>query len=292
MRTCFTLFMCCAALFVCAAHAQEAEAPCTARLEPTPVVRAESAAPLSNAGVSSAFSVRLRNVSDARCSFSLAFAGSERADALTADTGAQLDYVISRDSAGADVVFDSRRPDLWNPHQSFQSAFPLHVVIRTAVAPRAGRYTGSVNIALRDASAGELDRSVINIEAAVPAHVQAFLSGATLQTGGYALLDLDELTAGETASATLRVRATSDVDVGFQSDNRGTLVHEQNSAYRIEYRLRAGDSDIDLSAGSGVTSFPGAQIPPDIPLTILIGDVQRAPAGSYRDRIVVTVSAR
>ncbi|HVV34659.1 MAG TPA: hypothetical protein VHC73_15635 [Vitreimonas sp.] len=271
------------------AFAQPAQ--CSAHLTPLGVVDAAIDEPLSGAPGLEAFSLRLREISDPSCRFQLSFEVGAQSGGLHGDNG-ELNFRVTRYAAGGGILYDSRQPNAADA-ASLRSDMRLYLIADPGASPRAGLYNNSIYAVLRAAdSATELDRQPLALRASIPAHVQAFLSGASQSNGGYALLDFQQLTRGETGHATLHLRATSDVDISFESENAGALVNESDGDYHVPYQLSADGQPIDLRRGEQVARTPAAVATRDIGLDVQIGDVSQALAGNYHDRVTVTVSAR
>lgn len=278
-----------------AAHGNGADEQCRARLAPPGRVSLDLADPLSGAASAEAFELELRNISDGGCRFTLAVEEGRRGGGLRRRSGAALDFRIARDAAGAEVLFDSRQPGA-GPRAALRAPrrdLRLFLIVNPGDAPRAGEYSADVRLTLRNAENDVVDQAALELEARVPEQVQAFISGASQSGGAYALLDLEELTTGEIGRATLRIRSTSDVRIKFDSEHEGRLARAQGG--RISYDLSADGAPVDLRQGGRRGYGVEASIPltaREIDLQVRVGDTARAPAGEYRDRITITVTAQ
>jgi hypothetical protein len=91
----------------------------------------------------------------------------------------------------------------------------------------------------------------------------------------------------------LHVDSTTDVDVTFSSENVGEMAHDTLEGYGVPYELLVGGEAVDF--GSEIASehrLPADSTRLDLPLAVRVGSTANAPAGDYRDRITITVSAR
>lgn len=278
------------------AHGNSADGACRARLAPPARVNLSLADPLSGAASAEAFELELRNVSNGACPFALVFEEGRRGGGLQRGSGAALHFRIAGDAAGSDILFDSSQPGAGS-HVMLRGSrrdVRLFLIVSPGNNPRAGEYSGSVRLTLRNEASDDVDQAWLALEARIPEQVQAFISGASQSGGAYALLDLEELTTGEIGRATLRIRATSDVRIHFDSEHEGALAQAQGG--RISYDLSADGTLIDLRQGQrrrgqGMdASIPASAR--EIDLLVRVGDTMRAPAGDYRDRITITVTAQ
>jgi len=277
------------------AHAHAQEAPCAADIEPTPEVRANFVDPLSGDDAIAPFTLRLRGGGGA-CRYELALRADHDARALMRDDGPEaLSYVVARDAAGHDIVFDSARASESLARPAFaDDRLDLFLIARNTPGLRAGAYDARLSmraIAVGDESA-DAGETALPLAAFAPAQVEAFLSGTASAGGAYALLDLGELSAGLTGQARLRVRASAPVRVAFESAHQGQLQHEDIADQRIEYELSASGVEIDLDVDGAALSDVMAGDGVDMALNVRIGETSRAASGRYRDRITITISAQ
>lgn len=287
---------------------------CDARLQHVPRVTATFADPLSVDTAIEPFTLRLRDISDPGCRFSISFEDDQGRDGLRRQGGnRRLDYRIALDAAGASVVYDSNRPN--SPFGAaamfgLDGRLTLYLIVELGSGARAGEYAEEIRAELRPlGDRRDVDDMELDLAADVPAHVQAFLAGVPGSGGAY-MLDLEELTTGESGTATLRILATSDVDISFESENDGRLVHEDEIS-AVPYELNVGSQqETVIAGGAGHRNGRGrghyshgnghghghheqdGPLSIDLPLEVRIGDVARSAAGDYHDRITITVSAR
>lgn len=108
-------------------------------------------------------------------------------------------------------------------------------------------------------------------------------------------LDFGTLAPGQTRNCDVLIKKNSDCTVSFSSDNNGVLKAVPTpTADQIPYTASAAGIAVDL-AHSGSTVLPGG-IPagPDgnrYPVTVTIGNYGVVAAGTYQDRITLTVVA-
>ncbi len=305
-RHALALSVVCALLGATPALAHNDADECSARLERPPQVTAVFADPLSLPTAVEPFTLRLRDVSDSRCAFRISFEDESGRDGLRRQGGrARLDYRIALDAAGSTIIFDSEQPN-----SAFHATGPfgldgrvtLYLIVDLGSRGREGLYRETIRAkVLAGGERRPVDEADIQFAARVPSHVQAFLSGTPSADGGYALLDLQELTTGETAQAMLRVFATGDFSVSFESEHEGRLAHEDDEDAYVPYEFSADGETVNLNAALQQRSRGGTshgnghdedRRSVEIPLSVRIGDVTRAPAGEYRDRITITVTAQ
>jgi hypothetical protein len=158
---------------------------------------------------------------------------------------------------------------------------------------RAGRYVEQLRLLLIDENGTELGSDFISLRMNVPQAAALRIFGAAGGGEGPARMDLGQLSSTrETRSAPFQVRvwSTAPYNVTFGSDNGGYLVHA-NGLDRIRYQLTVDSRQVDLTSPSE-THFPShTGAAGDIhPLELLVGPVT-ALAGSYSDRVTITITA-
>lgn len=300
-----------------AAFAHGNSSHCRARLDAQAEAMATFHNPLADSVAVEPFTLRLTGISDPDCRFRVRFDDDRGRDGLRREGGNQrLAYKIAADAAGASIIYDSTRPNSpFHGGGSFSAdgRLTLYLIVDLGSRARAGMYRETIRARIyeREDEHRDVNDSDIAFAALVPAHVQAFLTGTPSSGGGYALLDLQELTTGETAQATLRVLATGDFDISFESENGGRLANEAIEGAYVAYDFSIGSEHIDLNSGGhghsqghgqghyshgqghgyGHTE-DGAALRTELPVQVRVGDVSRSPAGNYRDRITITVTAR
>lgn len=159
----------------------------------------------------------------------------------------------------------------------------------------AGNYSQRLQLSLVDSSSGELfDQMILKLNFTVPSAATLAVVGATSGAGGMKVIALGQLSqTHETRSPDfdLLVWSNAAYRVTFASDNRGQLVHS-NGVDHVTYRMTINGTAIDLS---GPSSFPFNRRTSSTGdfhrLAVIVPPVGQAPAGDYRDRITVTVTA-
>ncbi|WP_300379046.1 hypothetical protein [Henriciella sp.] len=174
-------------------------------------------------------------------------------------------------------------------------AVPVRLSVPTEWGLRAGTYTEQLELLLIDDAGNIADRSSLTLTIIIPPASSLRLVGAVVGSGdsGPAQIDLGNLSSTtETRSNPFaaRIFSTAPYSVEFSSANMGSLLHEQGSE-QIPYRLFFDGTEVDL-AGTYEIAFPEhtSQAGDRRAMRIVVPPVV-ALAGSYSDRITMTVTA-
>jgi hypothetical protein len=107
-------------------------------------------------------------------------------------------------------------------------------------------------------------------------------------TGGSGIIDFGQMYTDQRAGLRVDVDANTSYDAVLRSDNGGSLRHSSDPASRVPYRIQV--DGVELSGGR-TFGWSGRNRTAHL-LEVVIGSVQKALAGSYDDRWVLTVTAR
>jgi|GEM_PF-4699795 len=129
--------------------------------------------------------------------------------------------------------------------------------------------------------------------ASVPARAQTNFAGVS---AGYlngtttALVDFEEIQAGDMRRIVLQVRANTDAGIDVSSENNGAMI-ATDSANRIDYALTVDGEACDLSTGCALTRTPERTLNGSAyPMEFTIDTDAMLMAGDYRDVVIVDVN--
>lgn len=207
------------------------------------------------------------------------------------------------------IFEDSSRPRLLANVQAPQSSGVLTAVLRgetreltldmllkipAGQTVHAGTYSDIVTASLYDAKTLRLlDQATISLTVPVPARAEVTVSASSTHPSfakTYATLDLGTLETGETGTAYIFVRSTSDYTVSLASENGGKL-RRQRGGWMISYALTVDGAPVRLtSTPQRVLTAPGPTNGDAHELEVTVGDVSRKRAGRYTDLLRIMVS--
>lgn len=240
------------------------------------------------------FNIRVRNEGRGRCTASIRVA---RIDG--ANIGSPLAYSLRSGSNSIDILpteasaATAESDFLVNgiPGGANGRAVPFIVTVPTRWGIEAGFRSEQFLLTLLDAAGEVLDRHVLTINMQIPSSVSMRLVGAT---GTETIRSINLGTIGkerpnQSDPFGVRVWSTSPYSVSFTSENAGVLAHEAGLD-QIPYDLRMDNMLVNLVTGSEFT-IPSVAPPLGIihRLSVQAGPAT-ARAGSYSDRVTVTVS--
>jgi len=164
----------------------------------------------------------------------------------------------------------------------------------------AGTYTESVRVSLYEGSPESarprlVSSDIVNFNARVLATARARIDGggglSPLQ-GSRTMLDFGELSDGSTRNFDLIVEANAGYRITLQSMNGGTMRNDRERlATPVQYTLTIDGAAVQLGSAAelNATGNGGAQRHRG---AVTLGLVEKLIAGTYRDEILVTISAR
>jgi spore coat protein U-like protein len=163
-----------------------------------------------------------------------------------------------------------------------------------------GLYRDSLQVTLYEGAVGNSTRKDSKYFT-VTARIQPMVELSVVDSGapfnpqaGSKVVDFGSLMQGQSRRFDLRIRGNAGYRVTFQSENGGVMKHtDPTDSSAIPYVLDAGGAIVNLDRGqhgfggekSGITGLNGDRLG----LTITVGPVAEATAGTYRDTITVTV---
>ena len=163
-----------------------------------------------------------------------------------------------------------------------------------------GLYRDSLDVTLYEGTVGNFTRKDSR-NFTVTARIQPMVELSVVDSGapfnpqaGSKEVDFGSLVQGQSRRFDLRIRGNSGYRVTFQSENGGVMKHtDPTDSSAIAYVLDAGGAAVSLDRGqhgfggekSGITDLNGDRLA----LTLTVGPVGEATAGTYRDTITATV---
>lgn len=242
------------------------------------------------------FKVRIRNQGDSACDLRLAVgreAGVLGSDspviALTGPTG---DIRLGSVTAAIDSVTGLAQVKI---PAGGEIAVPYEIRMNVGWGSAAGTYVENLLFELVSTT-GERQSSTQRTQLLlqVPSAVRIRFAGA-LGENNEPRLDMGELSPDKPSRSppfAIRVLSTAGYQMRFESVNSGNL-QRNGGTERIPYQMSVGGRPMDLSLGSGLISVGHhTGLAGDIhPVAVLIAPDPLRHAGSYSDRITVTVTA-
>lgn len=219
--------------------------------------------------------------------------------------GARLAYRLSPDRRGSVRLQDLpvARPDeilsgvLPSGGREVRDIYFIVLDQGQQVAP--GGYLDRLRINLFEGERGALVETVISmlrfdVESVIEARFE--IDGAALALGGYThVLDLGVLKPGLKRAFGLDIRTNVPFTVQIASQERGVLRHANGDpAAQVPYRLRVDGRSVELRSPLRLSGRADGwrRRGRRFPMAIEIGALDHALAGSYKDTLTVTVSAR
>ena len=226
---------------------------------------------------------------------------------ITADTqpdfqftgsGATLEFEIDSAFGSSDITrFDV---PITLPSSATPSPISLMFKVPSGQYADHGDMQIDLKVALIDSQTAELlaNEKIFTLVNRTPLRAQTNFAGtsAGYENGTtYALIDFEEISAGESRTVNFQVRGNSDVDISMSSENKGRLVNTAapDDGF-INYDINADGVESDLSVPLEFSRRPDKTLNGTrYPLTITIDNMAKgAFAGDYRDIIMIDVTPR
>ncbi len=154
-----------------------------------------------------------------------------------------------------------------------------------------GQYTQSIDVNFLSTEGAVLGSRPITLGVDVIPAAMIGVKGELARARGTNVVNLGELKSGvQDLPFTVFVASTGGYRVAVSSENRGRLKHE-SLPWFIDYRLRIGQFDLNLSTSAGFQVVSDRARLDNYPVTIDIGETQAKRAGAYRDTVTFTVAA-
>ncbi len=154
-----------------------------------------------------------------------------------------------------------------------------------------GRYTQSLDLTVSGDDGMLLGTRPLTLGIDVLPAAMIGLKGQLARARGTNSVDLGELVPGtKDLPITLYVISTGGYRVSVVSENQGRLKHE-NAAWYVDYRLRMGRFDLDLTSPAGFEIVSNRARFDNYPVRIEIGETAGKRAGAYMDTVTFTVAA-
>lgn len=154
-----------------------------------------------------------------------------------------------------------------------------------------GRYTQSLDLTVAGDDGMLLGTRPLTLGIDVLPAAMIGLKGQLARARGTNSVDLGELVPGtKDLPITLYVISTGGYRVSVVSENQGRLKHE-NAAWYVDYRLRMGRFDLDLTSPAGFEIVSNRARFDNYPVRIEIGETAGKRAGGYMDTVTFTVAA-
>ncbi len=301
-----------ASLFMLFFAASEASAQCDVQVEVPAQVRftGEDSGGYDSydtANFASDFTVRIHNQDTAKpCSMLLSIQRDIGTQLLENGTGGALNYELL-DSRNRNNIVDtetlSGRPPRaleinLRPGERTERRFNFYIPPRQTVP--SGDYSDTVLVRAFDAVDAEIiSDETIRLQTKVKSQTAIFLSDARAPGSSImensrrpGQIDFGELQTNETQSIGLLVVSNDSYTIRVESENNGALVHDRSSrADMIDYQAYFASRPVDLSGGTALLGgFPSTAVGgSNSILQIIIGEVGKARAGRYQDRLTLTV---
>ncbi|HTJ00005.1 MAG TPA: spore coat protein U domain-containing protein [Dongiaceae bacterium] len=187
-----------------------------------------------------------------------------------------------------------------NKAQTIPLSFVFYVPPGQVVPP--GTYTDTVSVRIYPAynsTGSPYDSRTITLKVTVAADAAISIvptGGAFNSSSPNLTLDFGTLSAGQTKNCDVLVKQNNNCTVYFSSDNSGYLKRvPATSGDQIPYTAIAAGAAVNL-AQTGQAALPaGIPASPDgnrYPITVTIGNFDGVTAGTYQDRITLTVVAQ
>ncbi len=238
----------------------------------------------------------IRNSGEGECNAFLRIARFSTSDPdparnFSITSGGQVIDILPSEVSAASSASDLFVPAIASGGGDSRSV-PLRFSFPATWGVASGTSTETLLVQLIDETGQVFDDLILTVNLNVLPSVELRIVGAT-GTNRIARIDLGALNPRAITRSDpfgVLVKSTSPYTVTFASSNGGALVHDVASD-RIEYDLRAGGREVDLSGAN-----PGAFGR----LTTGLGELHAleitvppfvAQAGEYTDRVVITVSA-
>lgn len=165
-----------------------------------------------------------------------------------------------------------------------------------------GSYTDRITVSIYDAynsvGAPQATRTItIRATVIAGAAVSIVPTGAPFNAGRpQYTLNFGLLSTGQQQSCDVLIKQNNNCTVFYSSANRGVLRQVPvPTTDQIPYSLMAAGVTLDLSQPGSIALPPGISPGPDgsrYPVTITIGSVGNATAGTYEDQVTITVQAQ
>jgi hypothetical protein len=288
------------AVMVCAAalFTQSALAACTVSVSSIGAATIQSYDALVGGSFVAPIAIRVSNSGNSACTGMISFDASRNNDRLRGPRSETMAYLI--------VAEDSASRTLYDPLGGQSVSIPVMIPAGGGVElrpqlfvdggqrGRSGRYDAIIDVSYRNATGqGRAVTSAVTVAADVVPSVQANFVGLDGGGGSSATLALGELSTGLRRSIGLQLRANTDVDVSISSENRGRLKQGGGDG-TVPYDLEIGGAQVNLrqidavSLALGPDSVRGSTQA----MEVQIGNINRAPAGVYRDTVTFRISGR
>ncbi|AMG73826.1 hypothetical protein [Sphingopyxis granuli] len=237
--------------------------------------------------------LRIRNKGDELCAGVVKISRITGSPELTGPHGGKLTYTIVAQNDLGNVVYDPKTNNGNLIPVSIPGRSTIEISPRLFVSGsqpgRAGRYAATLEAGFIPAGNNAMaDAARFNVSAQVTPSVQANFIGST--NPRHARLDLGELVPNKQGSISLQIRASSDYQISFQSENKGVLEGPADSS--IPYSMTYAGRLIDLSRTDEQQFNPADPVRPQTNLiNVVVGQFNSARAGTYSDQVTITISA-
>lgn len=256
--------------------------------------------PFGGSAADGVYAITFTNDGTSECRFRPVFELAQPPFGLRASAGDPISYSIidltnSQDvtpRAGRSQYTPGQREIVLAPQASETLTYRLALTaddVRTD-----GTFTQDISVEAQDAQAVAFGGMRLLVGVRVVPSARIGLAGAYQMSDGRALVDLGELRPGLAAvPLNLHVSSTGRYTVSVSSANAGRL-RLGDTLWYVPYTMAMGGDTMNLAGDS--KSSAGAQgtgnLRGTIPIEFFIGNTDRLRAGTYRDTVTLSVTAK
>lgn len=272
--------------------------PCMVQLLEEPGEIGIAYDPFSPSPVMETVPLRLMNLSSGHCDLLLetVIPGVGTRQMELAGSGVLAEFVLGSSEAESRGLSGSRLRLSIAPEDARSAE--LGIRLEPGAFPSPGVYPEEVRFRVRDAATERplLDDILVRFDVEVLSRARINIAGShgsRARRPGTTLVDLGELQTGMERDVPVHIHANEAYSLTIESENRGELRHVQRPELpAVSYSVGLHGQWSDL----GTPMMLRMHRPPTIrgeflPLRIRIGETQGLMAGTYRDRVHVTVDA-
>lgn len=213
--------------------------------------------------------------------------------------GERLAYELYKDGSRSQPIGNINGPEsglfkLTLDERNDRAEIQVYIHVPPGQVVRKGPYQDRVVVnayELRNGTpVGPIATRLVQVRARVREVVDAAVTvnGATRPLSGTSgVLDMGELSRTGGGRFDLTVNGNSDYTLSLSSENAGRLVAPANGG-SIDYQVAVQGRTLSLSRGTNIDLGGNGRYQIDV----IVGDVSRALAGTYRDNLILTISAR
>lgn len=292
-----TIHFICVAIAVLILTAREADASCILSVETTQDQLVIRHNPLEGEVAYGTIEVNLVNRGESECIVRPSTLLRSEQMGLSSETGGTIVYQLVDEKSRIDITPRGGR-SLDVPGGRSLRLKPgersLEVISLTAFPGGmigAGRYTQSLDLTFSSSDGAVQGARPLTLAIDIATAALIGMKGELSKSRAVASVDLGELSQGaKDLPLMVYVISTGGYRVSASSENLGRLKHA-DAPWFVNYRLRLGDRQLDLSAVDGFEVNSLRARSDNYPVRIEIGDTAKKRAGVYTDTVTLTVAA-